>query len=417
MRISLLVILTLLYSVLITGCNEAVVDSDPSADGIVRALDDTEKALSEAGNEFSYQIFHELTREGEDENIFISPLSISIAFAMLLNGAEGETFDEIRQTLELRGHDLQAINENYHSLIRYLREVDQSVEFAIANSVWHDERFSVSDTFLTRLDKYYNASAEGLDFRDRASVGRINDWVSKSTNGLIDSILDEIPEEMVLYLINALYFKGEWLYQFDEKNTAEGDFFTEGGNRTRVELMRAESSYATYFSEEVQMIEVPYGDSLFTMTIIMPADMDQPLDPFISEKLTAENLDYWTENLWSGNIQLKMPKFSMEYEKTLNEVMQRLGVERVFQEGVAELGGLSANGLNNLFVSEVKHKTFLEVNEEGSEAAAVTSIGVQLTSVTPSVPKFTVNRPFAFLIRERASGSILFMGKMKNPSL
>ena len=145
--------------------------------------------------------------------------------------------------------------------------------------------------------------------------------------------------------------------------------------------------------------------------------MDQPLDPFISEKLTAENLDYWTENLWSGNIQLKMPKFSMEYEKTLNEVMQSLGVERVFQEGVAELGGLSANGLNNLFVSEVKHKTFLEVNEEGSETAAVTSIGVQLTSVTPSVPKFTVNRPFAFLIRERASGSILFMGKMKNPSL
>src|SRR5690625_4861199 len=131
MRISLLVILTLLYSVLITVCNEAVVDSDPSSYGIVRALDESQKALSEAGTEFSYQIFHELTREVEDENIFVSPLSISIAFAMLLNGAEGETFDEIRQTLELRGHDLQAINENYHSLIRYLREVDQSVEFAI----------------------------------------------------------------------------------------------------------------------------------------------------------------------------------------------------------------------------------------------------------------------------------------------
>src|SRR5690625_7440543 len=140
--------------------------------------------------------------------------------------------------------------------------------------------------------------------------------------------------------------------------------------------MRAEISYTTYISEEVHMIEVPYRVSLITMTIIMPTDMDHPLDPFISEKLTAENLDYWTENFWSGNIQLKMAKFSMESEKTLNEVMQSLGVERVFQEGVAELGGLSANGLNNLFVSEVKHKTFLEVNEEGSEAAAVTSIGV-----------------------------------------
>lgn len=415
MKTTLFSIGMILFTGLFFGCNDAVIDSDSPSNANARSLSESEKALSKSGNQFSFDLFRELTEEGEDENIFISPLSVSLALAMVLNGAEGETFNEIKQALDLGDIDLETINENYHSLIEYLKEADQSVDLAIANSVWHENRFSVNDEFLSRLEEFFNATAEGLDFSDPASTDRINNWVSDNTKGLIESIVDEIPADMVMYLINALYFKGEWLIQFDEEVTHEADFILEDGNTTAVEMMMAESAYATFFSEDIQMIEVPYGDSLFTMTVIMPADMDQPLDLFVSERLNSGNLDYWAQNLRTGKIQLRMPKFQMEYDKKLNDILVNLGMELPFDPNAADLSGISSGGQNNLFISEVIHKTFLEVSEEGSEAAAVTSVGVQLTSAQPSVPRFTVNRPFVFLIREQASGTVLFMGKMKNP--
>lgn len=417
MKSTLLWITMLLFTGILSGCNDAVVDSERSSRTEVRSLTESEKAISESGNQFSYRLFSELVEQGEDENIFISPLSVSLAFAMVLNGAEGETFQEIKEVLDLGDIDLETINKTYYSLVQYLIEADQSVDLAIANSVWYEEEFLVSDTFLSRLEESYQATAEGLDFSDPAAIDRINNWVSDNTNGLIESIVDEIPPYMVMYLINALYFKGNWLYQFDEKLTREEDFFLESGDRTKVEMMEGGSDYATYFSEDVQLIELPYGDSLFTMTIIMPADTEQPLDPFINQEINSGNLDYWTQNLRTGFIELSMPKFSMDYDKSLVDVLKDLGMERPFEANTADLSGMSATGQKDLFISQVQHKTFLEVNEEGSEAAAVTSIAVGVTSVGPAVPKFTVNRPFVFLIREQASGTVLFMGKMKNPTL
>lgn len=416
MKTTLLSFVIILITGILTACNDAVVDSDPSSKVPVRSLTETEKALSESGNQFSFNLFRELTETGGEENIFISPLSVSMALAMVLNGAEGETYEQMRQTLGLSELDLEGINENYSSLIRYLTEADESVDLAIANSVWHENRFSADQAFLSRLEESFQATAEGLDFSDPASVDRINSWVADNTNGLIESIIDEIPANMVMYLINAIYFKGEWLYQFDEEATHEADFHLENGARTTVDMMTAESRYASYFSEDVQMIEVPYGDSLFSMTIVMPADMDQPLDVFIAQNVNNGNLQYWTENLRTGNIQLSMPKFEMTYDKKMNDVLQDLGMVLPFDPNAADLSGISAGGQPHLFISEVKHKTFLEVNEVGSEAAAVTSVGIQLTSVGTSIPRFTVNRPFLFMIREKASGTILFMGKMKNPA-
>lgn len=396
------------------SCGEMIVGVEGPKGELPRDLTVTEMQIIEADQSFSYELFRNTVDFDDEENIMISPLSVSMALSMTLNGAEGETFDAMRKTLKMSGLDLDEINDGYKSLIKLLVELDPEVTLKVANSIWHDDEFLVKQEFLDRLIEVFGASIEDMDFKDPASVNRINDWVNTNTEGLIEKIIDEIPDDMVMYLINAIYFKGNWLYKFDEKDTRIDDFYLENGEKKEVDMMIQSDRFATYFSEQVHMIELPYGDSLFSMTVLMPADERQPLDQFISESVTSENLNRWRSDLRTPlqKIPVQLPKFEMKYEIKYNDILKAMGMEIAFDAYSADFSGIADMSPQNLFISEVKHKTFIRVDEKGTEAAAVTSVGMMPTSMPQPM---IVNRPFVFIIHERESGTNLFMGKVMNP--
>ena len=214
-------------------------------------------------------------------------------------------------------------------------------------------------------------------------------------------------------LINTVYFKGNWLYQFDAENTKPADFHLPDGSTVQVDMMSQQLPLASYRSDEVQMAELAYGDSLYKMTILMPGDAEKPIDSFVQESLTASKLSDWTSQLRiTRDTRLKLPKFESSYKKKLNDVLKSLGMDEAFDKHEANFSKINSGA--PLFISKVMHKANITVNEEGSEAAGATSVGINLTSAPPS---FRVNRPFVYLIRERISGTVLFMGVMKNPEL
>lgn len=396
-------------------CSDSLTGPDSPKGELPRQLTESEQLLVEADHEFSYNLFRETVAwDNDEENIFISPLSVSMALTMTLNGAGGQTFEDIRETLVLSGMELEQINESFQSLTELLINADPAVQIKIANSIWHRDGLAVNEEFRQRMQEFFEARIEGLDFSDPASVNIINNWVEENTEGLIDEIIKEIPSNVVMYLINALYFKGDWLRQFDPEDTGPADFHLESGETVEVEMMRQEEQFAIYLSDEVQMVELPYGDSLFTMTVLMPANPDTPIDQFVQEELTSENLAEWRSNLNAGHpkIPVSLPKFELEYEITYNDILKAMGMEVAF-DGRADFSGLVESETAGLYIDEVKHKTFIRVDEEGTEAAAVTSVAIA-ESLPPSI---TVNRPFIFLIYERESGVNLFMGKVKKPVL
>lgn len=396
------------------SCGDTLVGvGDPKGE-LPRDLTINEMMVIEADQSFSYELFRNTVDFDDEENIMISPLSVSMALSMTLNGAEGETFDVMRETLKMSGMNLDEVNDGYRSLIKLLVELDPEVKLRVANSIWHDDGFPVKQDFLERVKDAFGASVEELNFKDPASVDRVNAWVNSNTEGLIEKIIDEIPDDMVMYLINVIYFKGNWLYQFDEEDTRLDDFFLENGETKQVDMMVQSDRFATYFSDSVHMIELPYGDSLFSMTVLIPADERKPLNQFISESVTADNLNSWRSNLRTSfqKIPVHLPKFEMEYEIEYNDILKAMGMEIAFDEWNANFKGMADISPQNLFISEVKHKTFIRVDEKGTEAAAVTSVGIMPTSMPQPM---IVNRPFVFIIHERESGTNLFMGKVMNP--
>ena len=398
------------------SCNGNIVEPDDIDPDPPRELTESEKAIASSDESFSYSIFKEtVSYDNTAENVFISPLSISMALAMVLNGAEGETHNQIKETLGLSGVDEAEINQSFLSLMNYLMTVDSKVTMNIANSVWYDEQLEVKQEFLDRLQESFNAWGGALNFSDPASVNVINSWVSENTNGRIDTIIEEISPEMVMFLINALYFKGDWLRQFDVEDTREADFYLEDGSKTTVDMMNQSGDFATTFSEDIQMIELPYGDSLYAMSVLMPTDFDQPIDEFIEEFVNFENVSKWRDGLRSSgrDVMVSLPKFELEYELIYNDMLQSMGMDLPFSESEADFSGIAELDSRNLFISEIKHKTFVAVDEEGTEAAAATSVGIGVTSMPPAVE---VNRPFVFIIHERTSGVNLFMGKVKDPN-
>lgn len=405
---------TFFMALLFLTCQSDVTGPGQINGELPRELTSAEKQLVKADQSFSYDIFRQTVSYDDEDNLFISPLSISMALAMTLNGAEDETYDQMRETLYLSGMDTEEINQAFQSLIELLITVDPKVEMNIANSVWHEQSLPVKEDFLQRLQDFYEAEVAGLDFQDPGSVDTINSWVDENTEGKIEKMIDEIPNDMVMYLINAIYFKGDWLRKFDKEDTRKADFHLENGETVQVDMMSQKEQFAAYFSEDVRMIELPYGDSLYTMTVLMPGDAETPLDQFIEEKVTQENLSDWRSNLHVSDVPLELPKFEMEYEITYNDVLKAMGMENAFDGGLADFSGIADVSPQNLYISEVKHKTFVSVDEEGTEAAAATSVGIRITSLPPSM---IVNRPFVFLIYERESGTNLFMGKVKNPTL
>jgi serpin B len=376
-----------------------------------------ERGLIGSDNRFGFKLFNEISREEKNENIFISPLSVAMALGMTYNGANGSTQEAMQKTLELSGLTLQEINESYKNLIELLTNLDPKVKFQIANSIWYREIFPVEAEFIELNKTYFDAEVSGLDFSAPNASTIINGWVKEKTNGKIAKIVDDpINPRTMMFLINAIYFKGIWTYQFDESQTQDDVFTLPNGSKKPCQMMTQEGEFQYFEDDDFQAIDLPYGDGDFRMTIFLPR-IEKDVNSLIAE-LNQENWNQWVSSFHKQELNLQLPKFTLEYEITLNDVLGALGMEIAFNPGLADFTKMYKEEEvgANLYISNVKHKTFVEVNEEGTEAAAVTSVEMTLESV-PSRILMRIDRPFIFTIRENRSGTILFIGKIVEPTL
>jgi len=377
---------------------------------VMRALTPSEQQLVQTSQNFGLKLFREINVQDTDKNLFISPLSVSMALGMTMNGAVGETYEAMRQTLDFGDLSEAEINEAYRSLINLLLNLDPEVIFEIANSIWPKEGYPVLPEFMEINRKYFDAEARPLDFSRADAVDIINNWISKKTHGKIENMLDYIPADAVMYLINAIYFKGTWTYQFDKEHTRSEPFYRAPQNPVDVEMMKISGNFLYYSDSEVQIIDLPYGDSLFCMTIFLPA-AGQSIDDFIAG-LTPEQWFSYLQSMQREFGTLTLPKLKIGYKLLMNDVLHALGM------GIAFSGGADfsrINGFGGLFISRVIHQSFVQVDEEGTEAAAATIVEIRETSAGPEGFDMRVNRPYFFVIRERSNNTLLFMGKIIEP--
>jgi serpin B len=359
-------------------------------------------------NGFGIDLFR-VTALEENTNMMLSPLSASTALTMLLNGCNTQTYEQIRDMLGFEGLTLAEINDAYRSLVGQLLVVDPEIQLSLANSVWYRQDFYVKQDFLNTMDSAFDSEIGALDFGQPSALETINGWAKDNTNGKIPKVLNEIDSDMVMFLMNALYFKGTWTYQFEPDQTASVPFHPENGSIVNVDMMRSLIPVKTVSDNEAAAFELPYGRQNFSMVIILP-------DNSLGEYLPGFDETDWSNITASldaipdaDEIEMIMPKFKFDYEKYLNEQLKSLGMTDAFEPYLADLSGISDD---DIYVDFVKQNTFVDVNEEGTEAAAVTTIGIKEVSMPPS---FTIDRPFIFGIRERTTNTLLFIGKIENP--
>lgn len=370
----------------------------------------SDSKIVSANNKFGTKIFTEILKTDKDKNIFISPSSILFALAMTYNGSKGDTKAEMEKALEFTGMTTEEINKGANALIRTLVNTDSSVKLDIANSLWGKKTIKFSPEFMKTNEDFYKATTSSLEFNSDA-VKMINSWVSNSTQGKIAKIIDgEIDPNTLLFLINAIYFKGDWTNKFDKTLTKEEDFNLVGGSKKKVQMMSLYEKLAYYKGANFQALSLPYGNENVSMYVFLP---DNDLEDFYKQ-LYENNLTEWFKSFSKKNGTIKLPKFKLEYEKTLNESLALLGMPKAFTE-TADFSGMFTDN-TKAAITNVKHKTFVEVNEEGTEAAAVTGVTVGATSVMIDEPyNMTFDKPFFYLIRDNNSGTILFMGEVVEP--
>jgi len=363
----------------------------------------------EANNGFSLAIFNELMKNDTGKNIFISPFSISAALSMTYNGANAETADAMARTLGYSEMDLAKVNEGYRNLIGSLENADSSIKLSIANSVWISNIIAPRADFIQRLVQFFGAEAFTRNFADTALPNEINGWISRETNGKITKMIDSVDNGIVMFLINAIYFKGDWLEKFDRADTREADFHLESGATTRVNMMYDMKDNASYYKgNDFAAVRLPYGRDKIAMYVFLP-DEGTSLDSFVGS-LDSEKLGNYIDGFRQTKVQVELPRFKIEYGKQrLNDALKNLGMGVAF-DPYADFSGIAPN----LYIGFVDHKAVIETNEEGSEAAAVTVVGVAMSAM-PQFQTFTADRPFFFIIRDDRSGSILFMGTLVQP--
>ena len=381
-----------------------------------RPLTSVERQASEADNRFGFKLFRALSEAERDTNLFISPLSVSMALGMTMNGASGETLAAMQGTLERAGLSEEEINASYQSLTELLTNLDPKVTIQIANSIWIREGFAVEPPFVDASETYFDAAVREMDFNSPATVQAINGWVDEQTRGKIDKIIETIDPDVVMFLINAIYFKGTWTYEFDEAETRDEPFTQHDGTDVQVPMMRQKADLPYFETEAFQAVDLPYGDSLFSMTVLLPREGHDVDD--LAAEIDAERWNEWMGRFRTMGVDLRLPRFKLEYEKELNDVLKALGMEAAFDPDQANFSRINdpkrSGRLDSLYIKFVKHKAFVEVNEEGTEAAAVTvvAIAIECAGCGGSAVPVYVDRPFVFALRERHSGAVLFIGKV-----
>ena len=411
-------VLALLPAAALVACGEATAPRVEPITELPRDLSPAELRVIEGSNAFAFELLGTLLDRADGDNVFASPLSASMAFGMAMNGAEGDTWAEMRDVLGFDGLSESQINGAYQDLIALLLALDPTVAFGLGNSLWVDDELALLPDFVARVGTHFDAEARTLDFADPATRAVINAWVSDVTSGRIDELLESIPPDVIMYLVNAVYFKGDWRTTFDRERTAPAPFTTLAGDVVQVPMMAGEVGYRVLFREEATVAELPYGGGAFTAVAVLPpegesvAQLVESLDPQLwAEWMAALAVRAEGEDLDSEGILVRLPKIELEWGSDLIEPLRDLGMIRAFDWRAADFSRLT--GGRDLYIQQALQKTFLKVDEEGTEAAAATAVGFGPTSAPPAA---SFDRPFILAIRERLSGTILFLGVIADPS-
>ncbi len=365
--------------------------------------------LAQSNNDFAFDIFKSLHKKHLEGNLFISPFSISTALSMTLNGANGDTYDEMIKTLKYNGWNLDELNKAYKAYLDIVPFLDDEVKMSIANSIWYRNGFEVLQEFIDVNKNNYNSEVYGRDFSKSKTKDEINAWVEDKTEGKIKDILDNIDGGAVMYLINAIYFKGEWMYKFDKEKTYKTKFIKETGTNVEVDMMVSDEMYVPYYKNDIfEMIDLPYGDSIFSMSILLPLHNKKVND--IIASTDKSSWDKYTSNLTPIKMPIQIPKFKIKFKDLLKNTLVDLGMPKAFSSSQADFTKIRKSG--GVYIDEVVHQSFVEVDEKGTEAAAATAVIIKVTSTGET---FIANRPFVFVIRDNITNSILFIGKMMMP--
>ena len=363
----------------------------------------------DADNAFTFDLLRAARKHAKGDNVFISPLSVSMALNMTLNGAVGATADEMRTALRETGYSTADINAYSRELREALLRADPKTTIGIANSIWYRQGATVKAPFLEANRTYYDAEVEALDFASPTAVSTINGWCARKTNNRIKEILKRISGNAYMYLINAVYFKGTWKTRFEKKRTFSTTFRRADGSTQKVQMMNLKDTFRCASSDVCDYLEMDYGNHAFSMVVMLPKDGKTTRDV-----IAAMDGKKWAEVIQSltlNEIRVFLPRFKAECEYKMHKhILPDMGMKIPFNPEQADLSGIAdISAFGRLSISSVIHKTFVQVDEEGTEAAAVTSVGVEATGESPS---FRVDRPFVFAIREKSTGVILFIGEI-----
>ncbi|HNX65498.1 MAG TPA: serpin family protein [Bacteroidales bacterium] len=397
------------FTSLLVSCEKT---KDTPGDPVPILLTEKQKEVVDQSNNFAFNLFKEITGSNTiSENIMISPFSISSALSMTLNGASGETYNEMLQALSLNGKTLDEINDAYLKLMSEMVPVDERVVMNIANSVWVEQNFIVKEGFLQALETYYEAETKSFDAHNQGSVDLINSWIAEKTNDKIKKMISQLDPGTRLLLINAIYFNGKWKEKFDPDNTSERPFYLSSGITKNVSTMTKKTVVSSFHKNNATIVDLPYGQGNYTMVIALPDEGVTPAAVVSSlDAASWQELEKSLENA-GEECQIYLPKFKYEYKRTMVEDMQNLGMKLAFTD-FADFSNMSNTGLK---VYDILHKTYIATDEEGTEAAAATVVSVGVTSAGPS-PEILINRPFVYFIREIYTGTIVFMGIVEDPS-
>jgi len=378
-----------------------------------RRLTSIDDRMIQGNSTFAFRLLRNTCKSGGQENVFISPLSVSVALAMTLNGAAGKTAEEMAGVLGVSEIALDELNRSMADLTLALEGADSAVVLTMANSLWCRQGFDLRPDFLRTNTEFYRAETASLDFSDPGAPAVINGWVKGATKGLIDQIVDSISRETMIYLINAIYFKGRWQVEFDPSFTRDLPFHLVGGGEKQTPMMSRSGSFRYGEDGALQVLRLPYGGGRIGMYIFLPRTADG-LGEFL-RALDDRVVGEWAGKLTAREGDVLVPRFKIAYECALAPALKAMGMKNAFTAGAANFSKM-ADG--ELFISEVKHKAVVDVNEEGTEAAAVTSVEIKVTSVEAPRDRFSfvADRPFFFVIRDDATGTILFMGTLYDPA-
>ncbi|MGD2120500.1 MAG: serpin family protein [Gemmatimonadota bacterium] len=396
-----------------SACDDPV---GPKVDPITelpRALTAAEQTVIAQSTSFGFELLKtvDAARVEDEPNTILSPLSASMALGMALEGAQGETFTEMQDVLGFQGMGREEIRDSYRGLLDLLLNLDPKVEIGIANSAWSRQGFPFTAEYFDALTSSFDAVVQELDFSDPGAKDIINQWVSDQTNGRIDSIIDVISPLDILFLINAVYFKGDWTTQFKKSNTRPAPFYQDDGVTISVPMMSGEIEHLRLASIGSGRIvgEIPYGGKAFGMVIVLPSPGEAVDD--LLPALNEESWASWMDALHESEGTVRMPKFELEWDGLFNQALKDMGMPTAFNAMDADFSRITP--APDAHISAVRQKTYMRVDEEGTEAAAATSVTVGITSAPLGL---TVDRPYLLAIRERLSGTVLFAGVIRDPS-